>query len=82
MLLLAIASLDYAWPVVTAYDRPWQMEMCFRTCKSHLGLESPRLWSWENRLKLLLMASLVHALLLSPAHSHPGSADSSSAPKL
>jgi hypothetical protein len=27
--------------------------------------ESPRLWRWENRLKLLLLVSLVYAFLLS-----------------
>ena len=28
-------------------------------------MESPRLWFWEKRLKLLLMVSLVYAFLLS-----------------
>lgn len=28
-------------------------------------MESPRLWFWENRLKLLLMVSLAYAFLLS-----------------
>ena len=28
-------------------------------------MESPRLWFWENRLKLLLMVSLVYSFLLS-----------------
>ena len=28
-------------------------------------MESPRLWFWENRLKLLLMVTLVYAFLLS-----------------
>ena len=60
-----IASVDDAWRVVFAYARRWQVEMCYRTCKTDLALESPRLWSWENRLKLLLMASLVYAFLLS-----------------
>ena len=60
-----MASIDDAWRVVLAYARRWQVEMCFRTCKTDLALESPRLWSWENRLKLLLMASLVYAFLLS-----------------
>ena len=39
--------------------------MCYRACKTDLAMESPRLWSWENRLKLLLMVSLVYAFLLS-----------------
>ena len=60
-----IDSVDDAWRVVLAYARRWQVEMCYRTCKTDLAMESPRLWSWENRLKLLLMASLVYAFLLS-----------------
>ena len=28
-------------------------------------MESPRLWFWENRLKLLLMVSLLYSFLLS-----------------
>ena len=60
-----ITSVDDAWRVVLAYARRWQVEMCYRTCKTDLALESPRLWSWENRLKILLMASLVSAFLLS-----------------
>ena len=35
-------------------------------------MESPRLWFWETRLKLLLMASLVHAFLLSLLDSSLG----------
>jgi len=30
-----------------------------------LGLESPRLWDWDNRLKLLSLVSIVYTLLLS-----------------
>ena len=59
-----IASVDDAWRVVMAYARRWQVEMCYRACKTDLAMESPRLWFWENRLKLLLMASLVYAFLL------------------
>jgi hypothetical protein len=54
-----------AWRVVLAYARRWQVEMCYRACKTDLAMESPRLWFWENRLKLLLMVSLVYAFLLS-----------------
>ena len=36
------------------------------------AMESPRLWFWETRLKLLLMASLVHAFLLSLLDSSLG----------
>ena len=60
-----VESPDDAWRVVLAYARRWQVEVCYRTCKTDLAMESPRLWFWENRLKLLLMVSLVYALLLS-----------------
>ena len=60
-----IATTGDAWRVVFAYARRWQVEMCCRACKTDLAMESPRLWFWENRLKVLLMVSLVYALLLS-----------------
>lgn len=60
-----IASSDDAWRVVLSNARRWQIEMCYRACKTDLAMESPRLWFWENRLKLLLMVSLVYAFLLS-----------------
>ena len=60
-----IATPDDAWRVVMAYARRWQVEMCYRACKTDLAMGSPRLWFWENRLKLLLMVSLVYAFLLS-----------------
>lgn len=60
-----IATPDDAWRTVLAYARRWQVEMCYRACKTDLAMESPRLWRWENRLKLLLMVSLVYAFLLS-----------------
>ena len=60
-----VATPDDAWRVVLAYARRWQVEMCYRACKTDLAMESPRLWFWENRLKLLLMVSLVYAFLLS-----------------
>lgn len=60
-----IAAPEDAWRVVLAYARRWQVEMCYRACKTDLAMESPRLWHWENRLKLLLMVSLVYAFLLS-----------------
>ena len=60
-----IETTDDAWRVVLAYARRWQVEMCYRACKTDLAMESPRLWFWENRLKLLMMVSLVYAFLLS-----------------
>lgn len=53
------------WKIVFAYARRWQIEMAFRFCKTELAMQSPRLWAWENRLKLLLIVSLAYAFLLS-----------------
>jgi hypothetical protein len=60
-----IASLEEAWRVVFAYARRWQIEMTYRYSKTELAMESPRLWSWERRLKLLFLATLAYAFLLS-----------------
>jgi len=38
--------------------------MELRYNKSELAMESPCLWRWETRLRLLLMVSLVYAFLL------------------
>jgi hypothetical protein len=54
-----------AWKIIFAYARRWQIEMAWRFNKSELAMESPRLWFWENRIKLLLMVSLAYAFLLS-----------------
>jgi len=60
-----IETAEDAWRVVLAYARRWQIEMAFRYGKSELALESPRLWTWEGRLKLLLLVTLAYAFLLS-----------------
>jgi hypothetical protein len=60
-----VTSMDAAWMLVLAYARRWQIEMAFRFSKSELAMESPRLWTWERREKLLLVVTLCHAFLLS-----------------
>ena len=55
---------EQAWEIVFAYQRRWQIELSFRYEKCELGLESPRLWIWENTLKLLGIVTLVYAFLL------------------
>ncbi|WP_247236629.1 transposase [Telluribacter sp. SYSU D00476] len=55
---------DQLWSVVLAYARRWQIEACFRFSKSELAIQSPRLWFWQNRLKLMMMVTLVYAFLL------------------
>jgi hypothetical protein len=60
-----VLSTRQAWHFICAYARRWQIEMAWRYSKSELAMESPRLWSWDNRLKLLLIATLAYAFLLS-----------------
>jgi hypothetical protein len=60
-----INTPDDAWNVVHAYARRWQIEMSIRYNKSELAFESPRLVSWQRRKKLLLIATLAYAFLLS-----------------
>jgi hypothetical protein len=59
-----IKTEEQAWEIVFLYRRRWQIETSFRYEKSELALESPRIWSWENRLKLLGIVTLVYAFLL------------------
>jgi hypothetical protein len=60
-----ITTAQDAWDVVWAYVRRWQIEQVWRFEKSEMGIQSPRLWSWEAREKLLLIATLAYAFLLS-----------------
>ena len=60
-----VTTPEQAWSIVLAYARRWQIEMTFRFAKSALAFESPRLWRWDNRLKLLLIATLAYAFLVS-----------------
>ena len=61
---LNIESADQAWEVCFAYMHRWNIEQAFRFGKSELAMESPRLWFWENRLKLLAIVALVYDFLL------------------
>jgi hypothetical protein len=54
-----------AWQIVLAYARRWQVEMAIRYNKCELAFESPRLLRWQSRHKLLLLAALAYAFLLS-----------------
>ena len=58
-------SPQLAWQIVLAYARRWQVEMAIRYNKSELAFESPRLFYWQSRHKLLLIACLAYAFLLS-----------------
>lgn len=58
-------SPEFAWQIVLAYARRWQVEMAIRYNKSELAFESPRVFKWNSRHKLLLIAGLAYAFLLS-----------------
>ena len=60
-----VETAEDAWRMVFAYARRWQVEQAFRYNKSELAMESPRLWTWERRVRLLLIVTLVYAFLLS-----------------
>jgi hypothetical protein len=59
-----VETVADAWRVVLIYARRWQLETTWRYGKSELAMESPRLWTWERREKLLLLATLAYAFLL------------------
>jgi hypothetical protein len=55
---------EQAGKVVRAYARRGPLEVMWKTCKSELGMQSPRRWDWQSRLKLLGLAPLASAFLL------------------
>lgn len=60
-----VLSNTDAWQMLHSYMHRWNIEQSFRVGKAELGLESPRLWFWENRLKLMAIVTLVYDFLLS-----------------
>jgi hypothetical protein len=69
-------SPQLAWQIILAYARRWQIEMTIRYNKSELAFESPRLFRWSSRYKLLLIAALAYAFLLSLLPISPASLSS------
>jgi hypothetical protein len=61
---IPILSAKSAWEICSSYLHRWNVEQAFRFGKSELAMESPRLWFWENRLKLLAIVALVFDFLL------------------
>lgn len=53
-----------AWEIVFISKRRWQIETSFGYGTCELAMESPRLWAFENRLKLLSIVTLVFAFLI------------------
>ena len=61
---IQIENANQAWEVFFSYMHRWEVEQGFRFLKSEMGLESPRLWFWDNRLKLMAIVTLVYDFLL------------------
>lgn len=59
-----VADAAELWQIVLRYARRWQLELVWRYGKSELALESVRVWTWERRKKLLLLAALAYAFLV------------------
>lgn len=61
---LPIENQGQAWEVMHSYMHRWEAEQSFRFLKSEMGLESPRLWFWENRMKLLGIVTIAYDFML------------------
>jgi hypothetical protein len=59
-----VTTEEECWRIVEAYAARWQIEQVLRYGKSELGIESVRVKSWEVRMKLLAIVSLVYAFLI------------------
>lgn len=67
MYLLTDIKIDtpgMAWEMLFCYMHRWDVEQAFRFGKTALAMESPRLWFFENRIKLLMIVTLVMSFLL------------------
>lgn len=62
---LKIENAKQAWEILFSYMHRWEAEQGFRFLKSEMGLESPRLWFWDNRTKLMAIVTLAYDFLLS-----------------
>lgn len=61
---LDVDTIGIAWEVFFSYLRRWDIEQAFRFNKSELGIQSIRLWEWENRKKMMMLVILVYDFLL------------------
>ncbi len=60
-----IENANQAWQILFSYMHRWEAEQGFRFLKSEMGLESPRLWFWDNHMKLMAIVTLAYDFLLS-----------------
>jgi hypothetical protein len=59
-----VETEEQAWEIFFSYKRRWQIETSFRYAKCELAMESPRVWFYEDRLKLFAIVLVVYAFLL------------------
>jgi Transposase DDE domain len=59
-----VETVGLAWEIFFSYVQRWDIEQTFRFNKSELGIQSIRLWAFENRLKMLALVTLVYQFLL------------------
>ena len=69
---LPIQNARQAWEILFSYMHRWEVEQSFRFLKAEMGLESPRLWFWDNRLKLMAIVTLVYDFLLTLFRNRKG----------
>ena len=68
---LPITSVEEAFEMLFTYMHRWESEQGFRFFKTELSIESPRLWSWKNRLKLMAIVTIVYDFLLHTLRQNP-----------
>jgi hypothetical protein len=61
---IEITNAKIAWEILFSYFHRWEAEQGFRFLKSEMAIESPRLWFWENRLKLFAIVTMVYDFIL------------------
>ena len=59
-----IDSIGMAKSILFSYMKRWDVEQAFRFGKTAMAMESPRLWFFENRIKLLMIVTLALSFLL------------------
>lgn len=59
-----IESQEDGWKTIFRYARRWYVELLLRVSKAEFAAQSPRMWKWVDRLKMLSMLNVVVAFLL------------------
>lgn len=68
---LSITTVSQAFEMLFSYMHRWESEQGFRFFKTELAIESPRLWFWKNRLKMMAIVTLVYDFLIQTLRQNP-----------